>query len=387
MKSKNNKKNKILVLKIISIIFLLLLVMSFVYYLVFLSSDNSLKALTIENSVIALDKENDEYDYVVGNEIENLSINAVPNDESATILISGAKLSEGENVVTLTVKAENGFKRIYTINVYRKQIKYECPEGYTLNGTSCEKLEYVKAAQEEYGCSNGGTLNKKICEVYDYEQVKINYSCPDGYSLNGSNCVKKISEEALHGYNCPSGYEYIGSTCVSHSEVSYTKDWYCADRSYILEGDKCVFPFTMKPHISNGRYVCSSSLCTLYGQTCQCKNIKMAYFKRVCPDGYTLDLEADKCVLDSTKDPLNSYYYCSEGFTLLGTSCHKEETIASTETYSCSTGYTKVNNNQCRKLKNTYEAQIEYACDDDLTLESDNNCYRVLAEEPSKTEY
>lgn len=53
--------------------------------------------------------------------VASLTVNAVAEDSKATVSVSGAALNVGANTVTVTVKAENGASKAYTISVTRKQ--------------------------------------------------------------------------------------------------------------------------------------------------------------------------------------------------------------------------------------------------------------------------
>lgn len=69
----------------------------------------------------AFDKNVYEYSTNVGYDVEKLVVVAIPEDEKATISISGNDmLKAGENKVTVTVTGEAGNKKEYTINVTKE---------------------------------------------------------------------------------------------------------------------------------------------------------------------------------------------------------------------------------------------------------------------------
>ncbi len=69
----------------------------------------------------AFDKNVYEYTMKVDNETTKLVINAVPEDDKASVTISGNDfLAEGENKIIITVLAESGNIIEYTINVFRE---------------------------------------------------------------------------------------------------------------------------------------------------------------------------------------------------------------------------------------------------------------------------
>lgn len=96
---------------------------------------------------------------------------------------------------------------------------YNCPDGYTLNGTTCTKtvlanyacpkgmtdagggcvnLSNGKVINDGESCGDGYTMidqNQSGGPTIHYcylVQSKV-YTCNEGYSLNGSNCVKHIN--------------------------------------------------------------------------------------------------------------------------------------------------------------------------------------------------
>ena len=86
-------------------------------------SDNAnLQSLTldVEGLSPAFNKNTIEYYLVVSLEVEEIKIDAVPEDNKSTVTVSGNKnLIEGENKVQIAVKAENGNTKVYTIMVIR----------------------------------------------------------------------------------------------------------------------------------------------------------------------------------------------------------------------------------------------------------------------------
>lgn len=88
-------------------------------------SDNAnLKSLTIEGQelVPAFNKETTEYTMQVTSDITELNIKAEAEDEKASVEIQGNKdLKVGENIVTITVNAEDNTIKIYEIKVTKSE--------------------------------------------------------------------------------------------------------------------------------------------------------------------------------------------------------------------------------------------------------------------------
>lgn len=128
------------------------------------ASDKALKTLEVtpEGLDPEFDPETTSYTLNVGADVEKLEIKAAPNDEKATVEITGNEsLVAGDNAVKITVTAQDGTTRIYTINVKKG-------EATTL-GLSSLKI-------------NGYTLSPKFSSnVYEY---KINVLDPNITNLD-----------------------------------------------------------------------------------------------------------------------------------------------------------------------------------------------------------
>lgn len=130
------------------------------------SSDKALKTLEVtpEGLDPEFDPETTSYTLNVGADVEKLEIKAAPNDEKATVEITGNEsFVAGDNAVKITVTAQDETTRIYTINVKKS-------EAITL-GLSSLKI-------------NGYTLSPKFSStVYEY---KINILDPNVTKLDVS---------------------------------------------------------------------------------------------------------------------------------------------------------------------------------------------------------
>ncbi len=90
-----------------------------VYYY---SSNNFLKSLVVDNYEIEFDKYTSEYKITVGSDVASLDISALAEDSSARVEITGNEgFKEGENIVTITVTAENGSTREYKLVVTKEE--------------------------------------------------------------------------------------------------------------------------------------------------------------------------------------------------------------------------------------------------------------------------
>ncbi len=146
------------------------------------SDDNTLEDLTVQEGTLtpAFDSEVTEYEVEVSYEVENLTVGAVANDEKATVEISDTALTAGgTTVITVTVTAENGDVKVYTITVTRNECSHEHTE--------------VRGA-EEANCTEDGYTGDTWC----------------------LDCQTKIAE----GEDIPArGHSYVDGTCEHCGEA------------------------------------------------------------------------------------------------------------------------------------------------------------------------
>lgn len=87
-------------------------------------ANSNLEVLAIENALLTppFEASHTNYEIEVSNQTDTLNIFAVPEDEQANVEIMGENnLKDGSNLVTVLVKAQNGFtKKAYKINVNRR---------------------------------------------------------------------------------------------------------------------------------------------------------------------------------------------------------------------------------------------------------------------------
>lgn len=87
------------------------------------NNDATLKSLDVSGFTLipTFNKNTTSYNISVNNNITGLNVTAIPNDEKATVKISGNNgWKEGINTVRITVTAEDGSEKVYIVNVNRK---------------------------------------------------------------------------------------------------------------------------------------------------------------------------------------------------------------------------------------------------------------------------
>ncbi len=110
------------------------------------SSNTMLSALTLDVEGISpeFNKDTDAYTLQVGSDVEAIQITATPEDEKATVQVQGNEnLQEGENTVTITVTAEDGTTKVYTITVNKGNVEQVASLGLstlTIDGIDMENV-------------------------------------------------------------------------------------------------------------------------------------------------------------------------------------------------------------------------------------------------------
>ncbi len=89
-----------------------------------LDKDSTLKDITVSEGTLspAFSSNNSSYTLEVGDSVNSIDINAIPNSDKAKVEVTGnTNLKTGFNAVEVTVTAEDGSKSKYIINVYKKE--------------------------------------------------------------------------------------------------------------------------------------------------------------------------------------------------------------------------------------------------------------------------
>lgn len=179
------------------------------------SSDATLKNITVENGTLVFDKNKTEYTVNVGKDVTSLGLKATANSTKATVKITGDEnFKVGENIVKITVTAEDGTTKVYTITVIKS--KYGLGpvldlkvKGYEINPEfDPAKLEYsvdvtgVTEVELEYTLrdetSTAEVVGNKDLKVGKNE-VKLIVTEKDGtvttYTIN-VNLVENMAEKS-----------------------------------------------------------------------------------------------------------------------------------------------------------------------------------------------
>ncbi len=159
-----------------------------------LATDNNLASLNVSNATIspAFSAGTTNYTASVPFEISKLNVSATAADGKAKVSVNSPNLTpNGTTKVTVTVTAENGAKKTYTISVKRAQDPNYVPSGNNkLSGISVEGFLLSPIF-------NTDTANYVVWLPYETTSIKIGGSPADG----------KASVEVVGGENLAAGQD------------------------------------------------------------------------------------------------------------------------------------------------------------------------------------
>ena len=126
------------------------------------SDNNNLSSLTVAGQSIELVEGQLEYEITVGNDVTVADVEAMLENVSANItsIVSPEELVEGENIITITVTAENGDVKVYTVKVIREASEEEVTT----------QTEYNNNYQDYNNDNNEEEDNKVSTEIDDNEE-------------------------------------------------------------------------------------------------------------------------------------------------------------------------------------------------------------------------
>ena len=144
------------------------------------SSNKALKDLVVQNYKLSPEftSENTKYTLEVTKEVDKLEITPIPEDSEAKVQIAGNEnFKVGNNIVKITVTAEDGTTRIYTITVTKTNQSGNEEEGNTL------KLKSLQIKE--------GTLSPS----FDPETTNYTVEVSDPASININEFITAIAED------------------------------------------------------------------------------------------------------------------------------------------------------------------------------------------------
>lgn len=187
------------------------------------SNDATLKSLSIDNANISPEFKSDilEYNVEVESGVEKLKINATPNNNKATVSGAGeVTVKEGLNKISISVTAEDGSRKTYTINI---TVKEKEPIIVKINGknyTIIKKAEElpevdlfektkVKIGEEEVAAYYNSDLkiylvglrdDKNNIGMYIYDTDKNTYTRYNWITVGGVTLYLKDAPKKLENF-------------------------------------------------------------------------------------------------------------------------------------------------------------------------------------------
>ena len=191
------------------------------------------------------------------------------------------------------------YRQVVTTPAY-----YTCNDGSKQSSPTCYTKQYAskigKTTQGLYYCPNGGSLNGTTCTynaTYHKAGDETITTCPPGYTQSGDKCIHKIpatKETTETKYTCPDGYVQEGTTCYQYTEPTEKKTYrYDCPEGYTKFGKDEHTTCTMEIK-SKDTYYCENADEKLVNDQCV-KTIKGGLRGYTCPSGYILN--KDTCVL------------------------------------------------------------------------------------------
>lgn len=375
--------------------------------------DKNNKECDLDNSYVEITKRSTEYE---------LKVKLICSEDEAFIIehlgctdkcANGACNATTETTVVKTLEYE--FKK----NQTQKQLtSYTCPNGYTLDGSTCYKnvtsekvidatpqydsttstTDKVCTTTKKYECPTGWDLNEeaKTCSKdATYSSTdSTTYSCPNGGSLSGTSCVQAASASQVASgttYSCSSG-SLSGTSCyVGGVSTGYNYSTRTSTSPTTYSGETIINTYTKKTCDSCAtiryytiRKTTSYTYCatgTKSGSGCYISATPNTTYSTVynCPSGWSKN--GTSCSIAATATTTSTPgYSCSEG-TLNGKSCVQNATEKTNETCSCPSGYTEVNGVCSKKGEDKI---IGYICPADYDKYNTNKCVKYIVTKVSE---
>lgn len=123
------------------------------------SNNNYLNNITIDQGNISFDKNTLVYNTSVAFEVTKINVVANPEDSKSKVVVNSPNLNVGDNVITITVTAENGQNRVYKINVKRLEKAIQLSDNNNVTSLRVlghnidfknDVLEYNLTIKDEY---------------------------------------------------------------------------------------------------------------------------------------------------------------------------------------------------------------------------------------------
>ncbi|MDE5830438.1 MAG: cadherin-like beta sandwich domain-containing protein, partial [Clostridia bacterium] len=163
------------------------------------SADNNLAELAVDKGSLspAFNAGTTNYTVTVGSDVTSLNIYARTADAKATVAGAGAKnINYGSNKFAITVKAENGSTKAYTVNVIRQDSRSSNANLKSLNLSNGSLSPSFNSSVTEYTVSVPYEVSKiNVNAVADDANAKVAVSSPELVAEGTTNITIKVTAE------------------------------------------------------------------------------------------------------------------------------------------------------------------------------------------------
>lgn len=183
------------------------------------STDNNLASLEISPGVLSpsFSPSVTTYTTSVDKDCTKLIVSAVANDSNATVTVTGTAMDPGSNTTQITVTAQNGSKKVYTIYTTRETGEQETESSAPQDTVSeptvkVDGTEYkILSSFEEHPLPSGYEQ-----EVYDYNGAKV----LSGKGINTKLVIMYLENTDGKGKSGFYVYDSVKKTFSRYIEVS-----------------------------------------------------------------------------------------------------------------------------------------------------------------------
>ena len=229
------------------------------------SSDNYLSSLSVEGYNIEFDKEKLEYSLDVDEDTTSVNINATASSDKANVIGAGnIKLTDGINNIKITVIAENGNERVYTLLINVKDIDPIKVKIGKKEYTVVKKVEQL-AAPDNFTPIEADIDSKKVPALYNditgyilvglkdsNGNIKLYVYNPNtkSYSIYNEITFNSIKLYYTTPKNVPNGFKKvkidINGTKVNAYKTKKKSDFYLVYGMNVNNGDIGFYRYDFK---------------------------------------------------------------------------------------------------------------------------------------------
>ena len=259
------------------------------------NSNNYLKSITTSEGVIVptFDKEKNNYSIDVENDIEDIVIIGTPEVNTSTVDGNGTyKLESGNNIITLTVKAEDGTTKDYIVNVYRDKSENDNISYLLMKEGAISPIFDPNVIYYEVNVPNEVTKGNFIIELEDKKaSYVINGS--DNFEVGENNVVITVTSES----GLTKDYTVVVNRQDKESASNYLMNIYSSEGTLIPTYNKTTqyyeveVPYETTIITLGGQKEDSSQYVTGLGTYTLNVGRNLAVVKVTSADGYTRDYQ------------------------------------------------------------------------------------------------